>query len=742
MSNWEYYLKTIIKYGIYAALFTPLVYLSSTFFPFIFGKTLFFRTMIEILFTIYLILAIVYPRYRPKRSLLFSAVLIYAGISVLATLFSVDPVRSFWSNTERMMGLWTLLHAMMLFVVTGSIFKTKKEWRSVFGVSVWASIIVGGLGIYQYFSDGFLHTAGGGRVFSTLGNYIYFGGYGLIHAVIAAIFFLEEKKKKSLVGVFWILGILMGVTSVYLSGTRGVLVAFCGAIFLTIMLHVVFYSSKKIRLLFVSILILIAVVGAGLWLNREASFVKKNYLLSSMLDISLNASTGQTRIMNWAVGFEAWKQRPILGWGPDTYYIAFNKHYNPKMFEFGEYETWQDHAHNIIVDTLIESGIIGLISYLSIFLFAFYLIFKSVKRKKLKFSSGVLLFSGLSAYFIQNFFVFDTLTLLMVFYLILGFIYSSDVYKTPNAKEHEVSEFVKKLDSLYKSAFVVILLLSTFFFIYLTSITQYNANAMTITALKSVNQSFDTSIETLKKMSSVNSPYLQETRVEFAKLVTLAINSGLSKDKARVLLLIATEELKKTVRDHPLDFYHWNYLGRWYLTLAQVVDSSYFEEAKEAIDRAMELGPKRQQAYFTLGRYYMARKEHDKAVEIFQSAVDLAPGVRNSHWELGLACVYAGDLEKAYEEFEIAHEKSIPLSNSGEIILALSAYTNAKDTDGIEWLFEKCIQSSNCGPFEHAKFARAYRKLGNQKRMLEFFQAALEFDPSLQSQIEDTINED
>ncbi|NQU83484.1 MAG: O-antigen ligase family protein [Parcubacteria group bacterium] len=742
MKNWEYYLKTIIKYGIYAVLFTPLIYTNFTFYPFIVGKTLFFRTVIEIIFALYVILAVAYPAYRPKKSLLFSAVLIYSGISILATLFSVDPLRSFWSNQERMMGLWTLLHAMMLFFVAGNIFKTKKEWRSVFGVSVWASILVGGLGIYQYFSDGFLHAEGGGRVYSTLGNFIYFGGYGLFHAIIAAIFFLEEKIKKSLVGSFWLLGIAIGLISVYLSGTRGVLVAFCAAIFLVCVLHALFYPSKKIRLVFASVMILAVMVSGGLWLSKESSFVQNNYLLASFLDISITASTGQTRLINWAVGFEAWKQHPILGWGPDTYFIAFNKNYNPKIFEFGTYETWQDHAHNIVIDTLNESGIVGLMSYLSIFVVAFYLIFRSVKRKKLKFSSGVLLFSVLSAYFVQNLFVFDTLTLLMLFYVVLAFVYAMDAHKESDEDKHELSDFVKKLDPVYRNALVGVFLISIVSLIYFTSFVQLRASAMTLGALKSFNQNFLGSVETLREASSMNSPYLQETRDELSKIITMAIQAGvqLPQEKVKEILLVARDELEKSVEEHPLDLYHWNYLGQWYFTLAQVFgDEYYFEESKKAIDRAMELGPKRQNVHFTLGRYHIIRGEYDKAIEVFSAAVDLAPKVRESHWGLGLAYAYAKDLENAYVEFEFAREHSISPTNKLEVLTALEAYVFVGDIEGINWLHQK-VDNIAPGPFEYAKFAGAFKKLGDLERSEEFRQAALGFNPSLEAQIDEIIN--
>lgn len=740
MKNLEYNLKTIIKYGIYLVLFTPLIYTSFTLYPFIFSKTLFFRGLVEIIFALFLILMVIFPKYKPKKSLISTSILVYLCVLILSTLFSVDSARSFWSNHERMMGFLTTFHAMLLFVVAMSVFRTKEEWKTLFGVSVWVSLIVGFLGIYQYFSESFLHITGGGRVYSTLGNFIYFGAYGLFHAVISLIFFIKEKKKKSFTGIFWFSGFLIGLISIYLSGSRGVFLSACGALFLIILLHALFYPKKKTKIVFGIIFVVIVVSGLGLWFAKDTLLVQGNKITRGLSDISLEAATGKTRLINWGVAYEAWKEKPILGWGIDNYYISFNKHFNPEIYRYGAYETWQDHAHNIVFDTLNESGVLGLLAYLFIFFAAFYSIYWGVKNKKIDFTTGVLFASLLCAYFAENLLVFDTLTSLMLFYLILGYIHSADIY---GEKVSDKSIEIKKMSPEYRYAFIGFVLLSLVLLLYFTVITQFRGSFMTIKALKNFQYDFTSSVEDLKKAADLSSPYLQETRDETSKIILMAVQAGINlpEDQMKNYLSWAERELEKNVEEHPLDFYHWNYLGQWYFTMAQVTgDTSYFYKAEDAINKAIDLSPKRQQGYFTKARLYFVKQEYDKAIETLQVAVDLDPEVIDSHWNLGIAYAYAERIDEAYEHFEFAHEKLKQVTNKAELSLALKVYGEKDDESGVDWLANELIKNiANPGPLEYAKLANAYRKVGNLEKVMFYREEALKLAPGTEEQLDEII---
>ena len=91
----------------------------------------------------------------------------------------------------------------------------------------------------------------------------------------------------------------------------------------------------------------------------------------------------EARYIVWKMAWNGFLERPILGWGLENFNVTFGKHFDSKLYlrEYGG-EIWFDRAHNIVLDTLINSGIVGLISYLSIFCTSIFLLLKKCFTEK------------------------------------------------------------------------------------------------------------------------------------------------------------------------------------------------------------------------------------------------------------------------------------------------------------------------------------------------------------------------
>ena len=61
-----------IRFGIVLLLLTPLVVSTETAYPFVVGKAVFSRTVIEVVFVLWAVLALANPGYRPPRSWLLT----------------------------------------------------------------------------------------------------------------------------------------------------------------------------------------------------------------------------------------------------------------------------------------------------------------------------------------------------------------------------------------------------------------------------------------------------------------------------------------------------------------------------------------------------------------------------------------------------------------------------------------------------------------------------------------------
>ena len=101
---------------------------SGLFFPFISGKNLVFRSIVEIAFAAWLLLALSDAKYRIKKSPLVIAYGIFMLIILLADIFGVDTRTSLWSNFERMEGFVGHIHLFAYFIVLTSMVSTVEDW--------------------------------------------------------------------------------------------------------------------------------------------------------------------------------------------------------------------------------------------------------------------------------------------------------------------------------------------------------------------------------------------------------------------------------------------------------------------------------------------------------------------------------------------------------------------------------------------------------------------------------------
>ena len=126
--NMENGLATAVRTAVVLVFVAPLIVMASplpaTFFPFIVGKALYIRSLVEIAFVLWLVLAFWYPSHRPPRSWIVAALAAYVLIVLISSLLGVSPQRSLWSTYERMQGWIDLAHWFAFTVVAVSVFRS------------------------------------------------------------------------------------------------------------------------------------------------------------------------------------------------------------------------------------------------------------------------------------------------------------------------------------------------------------------------------------------------------------------------------------------------------------------------------------------------------------------------------------------------------------------------------------------------------------------------------------------
>ena len=304
-------LKWVIFGGLFTIPFIPFLVSSSLFFPFITTKAFVWRVIVEVIFAFWLILMLKEPEYRPKRSPILYAVLSFILIIGIADLLGDSPLKSFWSNFERMEGFISFLHLGAFFLVVGSVFK-EEHWKNWWNTSLIASFLMALHALTQ-----------SGRVEGTFGNPIYLSVYMLFHVFIALFYLMREKEA----GWRYFYGVLIVFETfiLYRTATRGAILGILGGFVILALLNIRKRASQGL------LLGLLLLVG-GFFLVRDTNFVKTSPVLSRFSSLSFEEIKTQGRYFVWPIAMKGFKEKPILGWGQENFHEVFQKHYVPEMY--------------------------------------------------------------------------------------------------------------------------------------------------------------------------------------------------------------------------------------------------------------------------------------------------------------------------------------------------------------------------------------------------------------------------
>lgn len=409
--------KTIARWVTIGALFLiPFLSLyvsNGLYFPFITGKNFCFRILVEVAFAGWLVLAACDRRYRPR----FSWTLVWyktlaVWMLIADAFFALNSHKALWSNYERMDGWVTLAHLYLFLVVLSAVLSAENLWRKWWLAFIAGNALVCVYGLAQLAGLAAIHQSGT-RIDATIGNAEYFAGY-LLFAIAVTLWQALETRAK---GMAWLRYALFGLAILqfillFATGTRGTLIGLVAAGFFGSALWV-FEAGKQGRKVAASIFAILVIVVGGLFLARDASFVKNSPNIDRLASVfSLKQALGP-RITIWHMAVEGIKERPIVGWGQEGYNYIFNKYYEPSLYS---QEPWFDRAHDVFLDWAVAGGIPALFFFLATLIAAALALYRApVSRHE-----RVLLLSALFGYGVQGLAVFDNLFTYIPLVAILG----------------------------------------------------------------------------------------------------------------------------------------------------------------------------------------------------------------------------------------------------------------------------------------------------------------------------------
>ncbi|MDO8499702.1 MAG: O-antigen ligase family protein [bacterium] len=662
-------LENIAKVAIYATFFVPLVVIPSSFiFPFIVPKILAFRTLAEIAFAAYAVLIFInWREYRPRPTSITLAVALFFLSFGVSTFVGVDWYHSLWDNHERMLGFFTILHYFAYYLVCVAVFKNWKDWRSALRIFLLAGSIVMFLGLIQVFSPEFLLNRGSDRVVSTLGNSIYVSGYGLFLFFTSLLLFAREDKTNYGWMGFYVVTGLFGIGGVFFGGSRGAILGLVGGILAMLFFYALSIKNNRkltigLRGGLVLFLVLIGLAG----LNRQSAMVKSIPAFGRLFGTTWADITEGPRMIAWKIAVKSWQEKPVFGWGPNNFFYAFNKYYNPRSLGFGYGETWFDNAHNVVLNTLAVQGAVGLFTYLSIFVLAIWSLFSGFRKDNLNIHLAVLGSSFLVAHLVQNVTVFENPTSYLYFMVWVAMI-NSMTYSGVGVESGQE----RKVDGTILSMTGIVLLI----FIFIFNIQPARANMKTLAAMKILGGgSPSAGLAAIDEAIKFSSPHVDDIRSDLSRTIFdwLNANKNLDKPTAEKFLSTAYTELQKNISLHPLDI-------RNYLTLAQfgqmgyglTNQSSYMLDAHNYMSKALEYSPDRQQIIYGLAVLKFQFNQKTEAIALLQKALDSNLTIGESYWRLAYFYQLDGQTAKAKEILALAAQNNITPDSMGQDVIGL-----------------------------------------------------------------------
>jgi O-antigen ligase/tetratricopeptide (TPR) repeat protein len=674
---------------------------------------------------------------------------VFAFLYIFTGVIGVNFYNSIWGSLERMGGIISFVHFWFYFLILISIIKEKKDWEKILKLSVlvgFLSILFGygqrlalatqeSKSLISKFFVGWQH---GERVIGTIGNPALFAGY-LLFIIYLAIFFLIRKDIQAKEKGFYAAVLILGIPILFMTAVRGAVFSFFISLLLLAIFYIFFSSGKKIKTYLIVAIIVFLALGFIIVVDRNQSWVKNTAWLQRLTNVFSDTSTMNTRLWSWNSALKGWKERPIFGWGPENFTFLHSKYFDSRHFtQFGSETIW-DRAHNMVLEVLSTMGVVGLASYLFVFIAIFYLLIKAYKEKRIdKIYLGIF-GAMIVAYFSQNLFIFDTSANYLLFFLVAGYI--SFITK----KETE-DNTVKEGAIVNPSVFLmIVLMIFALIAVYFINIKPAKANYACTRAIIAGQQG--NAQEVVNKyreaLSYKTSQGAYEIRHKLATFVIQYSEALRQKNKELNVELIhyAINEVQKNIEKYPMDTVPLLYAGRLYIILVGKEDDAG-PKAEDLIRKAISLNDKNPRIWYELGQDQLLMKKYQESYNSFKKAYDLNPQVVISNWFLGIAAFYLGNYQEAVERVEKAMEMGYSdYENSiADLMRLVNVYEKVGDYYSVVKYYEMAVEEQPTNPQIHASLAVAYAKIGQKALAIEQARKAAEIDPEFKDESEKFIN--
>lgn len=338
-------------------------------------------------------------------------VLLLIAAYLISTGFSLARFVSWFGSYQRLQGTYSFLSYVIIAILTAAHLRRPEQLRRLQHTIIITSLPIAIYGVIQHYDHDPLPWGGDvtTRVAANAGNAIFLAAY-----LIMAFFFTLERVYNSF-------ALLLGAYPREAQQDQEMPVALSGGAYLFILmvqLLAIFWTQSRGPWLglflgfYLFVLLLLSAVRPRYYRQLTAGWVGVG-LLGVLLLVLMNttglfdflrpipylgrftqllnqeSTTAQVRILIWegasnmvrphepltypdgskdAVNF----LRPLVGYGPEAMWVAYNPFYPPDLAHVEARNASPDRSHNETWDSLVITGFLGFVAYMSLFIAIFY----------------------------------------------------------------------------------------------------------------------------------------------------------------------------------------------------------------------------------------------------------------------------------------------------------------------------------------------------------------------------------
>ncbi len=609
----------LVRLGIYALAFTPLFFWTPLQYYFESTKTFFIMGVSECIFVFFVWSLFLHPPIGYRANRVGKALVVFLLVLSLSAFFGSDPVLSFWGSLDRMAGVLLWIHLVLIFFVVSSVFRTAQDWKPFFLLSTIVGVLVSTVHLFSFAGIDLLSSTHSG---STIGNSTFFGAYLLFQICFSLVLATQSVGRLRVMSA---IATAVLILALFLSTAQASIGAFLGSLVLFLSLFLIVKGKtrgiQQIGWCMLGILGLSFLV-ALLSLADPTSWIRETFV---------SRSNGG-RFVVWNIAWQALQEHPWLGWGLENFQTAFFQHYDSCLGSLPcGIEVWYDRAHNIILDVLVASGLMGLFSYLSIFALTLWTLWRS------RFSGVIplIVICALAGSLVQNLTGFDDGVTLLFWILLLSYAGLGESAHSP----------IKPVPVWFPMVATVVLPFGLFFSVIQPVLGNLAVDQVLLAQTSQERLSlYERAVNGSLLGIDMRRWYLAR---QTAGKVWKDMLSDPSQDNTEFLAELSLSEtaLVDTTSRAPNDLIALLHLGLLYHTEARFFNSAKFQDAETVLKKAIDLNPRNPHPLWALAAVFLDQSRIEEAVALTQAAVDLDPSVLESQIQRLIAVKFLGDQE-------------------------------------------------------------------------------------------------